>query len=99
MNSQIIVISALNHASTPLVQQFLSKPKESFQNLVRITIFKIVILFVGLDSLKTRTHDLTVRTKTKETAHYCKSFGYGGKGTLDKHFYHSNGVSVPAEEG
>jgi hypothetical protein len=30
---------------------------------------------------------------------YCKSFGYGGQGALDKRFYHSNEVSVPAENG
>jgi hypothetical protein len=30
---------------------------------------------------------------------YCESFGYGGKCALDKYFYHSNRVSVPAEEG
>jgi hypothetical protein len=30
--------------------------------------------------------------------HYCKLFGYGGQGALDKHFYHSNEVSVPVEK-
>jgi hypothetical protein len=34
----------------------------------------------------------------KETIRYCKSFGYGGQGALDKRFYRSNGVSVPAEK-
>jgi hypothetical protein len=35
--------------------------------------------------------------KGKEMIRYCKSFGYGGQGALDKHFYRSNEVSVPAE--
>jgi hypothetical protein len=35
--------------------------------------------------------------KEKEMIRYCKSFGYGGQGTLDKHFYRSKEVSVPAE--
>jgi hypothetical protein len=43
--------------------------------------------------------DLTVLTKRKETIRYCESFGYGAKSALDKCFYHSNGVSVPAENG
>jgi hypothetical protein len=30
---------------------------------------------------------------------YCKSFRYGGQGALDKCFYRSNEVSVPAENG
>jgi hypothetical protein len=47
----------------------------------------------------TCTHDLTILTKTKEMTRYCGSFGYGGKVALDKHFYRSNGVSVPAEDG
>jgi hypothetical protein len=42
---------------------------------------------------------LIVLTKRKETIRYCESFGYGDKSALDKHFYHSNGVTVPAEEG
>jgi hypothetical protein len=40
-----------------------------------------------------------VHTKTKETIRYCASFRYSGKCALNKHFYHSNGVSVPAENG
>jgi hypothetical protein len=43
--------------------------------------------------------DLTVLTKRKETICYCESFGYSGKYTLNKCFYHSNGVSAPAENG
>jgi hypothetical protein len=43
------------------------------------------------------THDLYVLTERKKMIHYCKSFGYGGQGALDKRFYHSNEVSVPAE--
>jgi hypothetical protein len=42
---------------------------------------------------------LIVLTKIKETIHYCESFGYSGKCALDKRFYHSNGVSVHAENG
>jgi hypothetical protein len=45
------------------------------------------------------THDLYVLAKRKEMTRYCESFGYGGKDALDKRFYYSNGVSVPAEEG
>jgi hypothetical protein len=33
----------------------------------------------------------------KEMIRYCKSFGYGRQGALDKCFYRSNKVSVPAE--
>jgi hypothetical protein len=40
-----------------------------------------------------------VLTKTKETIRYCESFGYSGKCALNKRFYRSNGVSVPAENG
>jgi hypothetical protein len=46
----------------------------------------------------TCTHDLTILNKIKEMIHYCESFRYSGKGTLDKCFYHSNGVSVPVED-
>jgi hypothetical protein len=66
---------------------------------VTIRIFKIVILFIWLGSLMTCTHDLTILTKTREMTRYCGSFRYGGKGALDKHFYRSSGVSVPAEDG
>jgi hypothetical protein len=37
--------------------------------------------------------------KEKQTIHYYKSFGYGGQGALNKRFYRSNEVSVPAENG
>jgi hypothetical protein len=40
-----------------------------------------------------------VLTKRKETIRYCESFRYGGKCALDKRLYHSNGVSVPTENG
>jgi hypothetical protein len=66
---------------------------------MRITIFKIVNLRIGLDSLMTCTHDLTILTKTKEMTRYYGSFGYGGKDALDKCFYRSNGFSVPAKDG
>jgi hypothetical protein len=46
---------------------------------MRITIFKIVNLLIGLDSLMICTHDLTILTTTKETTRYCESFIYGGK--------------------
>jgi hypothetical protein len=42
---------------------------------------------------------LIVLTKRKETFCYCESFSYSDKCALDKHFYRSNGVSVPTEEG
>jgi hypothetical protein len=43
--------------------------------------------------------DQTILTKRKETIHYCESFRYGGNDALDKRFYRSNEVSVPAESG
>jgi hypothetical protein len=42
---------------------------------------------------------LTILTKRKETIRYCESFGYDDKCALNKHFYRSNGVSVPIENG
>jgi hypothetical protein len=42
---------------------------------------------------------LIILTKRKEMIHYCESFRYGDKCALNKHFYHSNGVSVPVENG
>jgi hypothetical protein len=42
---------------------------------------------------------LIVLTKRKETICYFESFRYGGKCALNKRFYRSNGVSVPAEKG
>jgi hypothetical protein len=62
-------------------------------------IFKIVNLLIGLGSLMICTHDLTVLTKIKEMTRYWESFGYGAKGTLNKRFYYSNGVSLLTEEG
>jgi hypothetical protein len=41
----------------------------------------------------------TSSPKEKETIGYCKSFRYGAQGALDKRFYHSNEVAVPAENG
>jgi hypothetical protein len=41
----------------------------------------------------------TSSPKEKETIRYCKSFGYGGQGALNKRFYRPNEVSVPAENG
>jgi hypothetical protein len=42
---------------------------------------------------------LIILTKRKEMIIYCESFRYGGKCTLNKRFYRSNGVSVPVENG
>jgi hypothetical protein len=42
---------------------------------------------------------LIVLTKRKETIHYYESLGYGGKCALNKHFYRSNRVSAPTENG
>jgi hypothetical protein len=42
---------------------------------------------------------LVVLIKRKEITCYCESFGYGDKCALNKCFYHSNGVSIPAENG
>jgi hypothetical protein len=39
-----------------------------------------------------------VLTKRKETIRYCELFGYGGTSALTHHFYHSNGVRIPAED-
>jgi hypothetical protein len=41
---------------------------------------------------------LIILTKRKEMIRYFESFGYGGKCALNKHFYHSNGVTVPAKK-
>jgi hypothetical protein len=38
-------------------------------------------------------------TKRKEMICYCESFWYGGKYALHKHFYRSNWVSIPIENG
>jgi hypothetical protein len=46
--------------------------------LMKITIFMIVNLLIGLGSLMICTHDLTILNETKETTSYCESFGYGG---------------------
>jgi hypothetical protein len=62
-------------------------------------IFKIAVLFIGLDSLMTCTHDLTILSKTKEIIRYCESFGYGGKNALTNVSNDLTYVSVPAEEG
>jgi hypothetical protein len=64
----------------------------------RIVIFKIVILLDGLGSLMICTHALIVLTKTKETIHYCESFGYGGRNTLTNVSNDLTHVSVPAED-
>jgi hypothetical protein len=61
-------------------------------------IFKVAALLSRLGSLMIYTQDLTVLTKIKEMTRYCESFGYSGKGALDKRFYRSNGVSVPTEK-
>jgi hypothetical protein len=42
---------------------------------------------------------LIILTKRKEMIRYCESFKYGGKCALNKRFYRSNGVSIPAENG
>jgi hypothetical protein len=41
----------------------------------------------------------TSSSKEKEIMGKCKSFRYGGQEALDKRFYRSNRVSVPAENG
>jgi hypothetical protein len=41
----------------------------------------------------------TSSAKEKDMIRYYGLFRYGGQGALDKRFYHSNGVSVPVEEG
>jgi hypothetical protein len=40
---------------------------------------------------------ITSSPREEETIRYCESFGYGGQGALDKHFYRSNRGSVPTE--
>jgi hypothetical protein len=42
---------------------------------------------------------IIILAKRKEMIRYCESFGYGGKCALNKYFYRSNGVTVPAENG
>jgi hypothetical protein len=62
-------------------------------------IFKIAVLFIGLGSWMTCTHDLTVLTKTKETTRYCESFRYGGRNALTNVSNVLTHVSVPTEDG
>jgi hypothetical protein len=57
-----------------------------FQNLVRIMIFKIVILLSWLGSFMICTHGLIVLTKTKEMIRYCGSYAFDGKSALNTHF-------------
>jgi hypothetical protein len=57
-----------------------------FQNLVRITIFKTVVLLIPLCSLMICTHSLIILTKEKEMTCYCESFRYSGK-ILSSHVY------------
>jgi hypothetical protein len=63
-------------------------------------IFNVAIMLSQLGSLMICTHDLYILTKRKKKIIcYYKSFGYGGQVALDKRFYRSNEVSVPAENG
>jgi hypothetical protein len=48
---------------------------DSISKSTRVMIFKFVHLLNGLGNLMICTHDLTILTKTKETTHYCESFG------------------------
>jgi hypothetical protein len=58
--------------------------------MMKITIFKIVMLLDGLGSLMIYTHDLIVLTKIKETICYWESFGLRWQKVLNKRFYHFN---------
>jgi hypothetical protein len=66
--------------------------------MMRIMIFKIVVLLDGLSSLMISTHDLNLLTKTKEMTRYCESFEYGGT-TLINISNDLTHVSIPAEDG
>jgi hypothetical protein len=59
-------------------------------NLLKIMIFKIAVLFIGLGSSMTSTYDLTVLTKTKEMTRYCGSNVFDGKIVLNTSFYGSS---------
>jgi hypothetical protein len=67
--------------------------------MMRIMIFNIVILLIGLGSLMIFTHDLIILTKTKQTILYCELFGYGGKTLLTNVSSILMQVSVPAKDG
>jgi hypothetical protein len=68
----------------PEIRFFDSFNLETVLESMKITIFKIVVLRIGLGSLIICTHDLFILTKIKEIIHYCESFGYGGN-TLSTH--------------
>jgi hypothetical protein len=65
---------------------------------MRIVIFKISVLLIGLSILMIYTHDLIILTKIKERICYYESLRYGGK-TLSTHVsIVLMRVSVPAED-
>jgi hypothetical protein len=67
--------------------------------MMRIMIFNIVILLIGLGSLMICTHDPIILTKTKQTTLYCELFGYGGKTLLTNVSSILMQVSVPTKDG
>jgi xanthine/uracil/vitamin C permease (AzgA family) len=72
---------------------------DSISESMIIMILNIVNLFDGLGRLMICTHDLIVLTKIKEMTRYCELFRLRWQNALDNHFYCSNGVSVPTEDG
>jgi hypothetical protein len=77
-----------SHSKTALVRSVSGPPEikffhglnsETVSELMRITIFNIVILLDRLGNLMICTHNLIVLNKTKEMTCYCESFEYGGK--------------------
>jgi hypothetical protein len=67
--------------------------------MMRIMIFKIVVLLDGLSSLMISTHDLNLLTKTKEMTRYCELFGYGGSTLSNIVANDLMHISVPVEDG
>jgi hypothetical protein len=72
--------------------------RKQFQNLARITIFKIDVFHIRLGSLMICTHNLITLTKKKEMTRYCESFRYGRKMLSTHIFINLMRVSVPVED-
>jgi hypothetical protein len=69
------------------------------RNMTRITILTLPYCLVDSVAWWYAHMIYTSSPKEKEMIFFCESFGYGGQDALDKRFYRSNGVRVPAEKG
>jgi hypothetical protein len=91
------LVQSVSRSPEKLLHRF--ETRKWFCNLVRFTIFKVVILLNQLGSLMICIHDLIVHTKIKEMISYYGLYAFGGK-TLSTHiFIDLTQVSVPAENG